>query len=84
MWEVQRCDRMWGKSPSAKQLKRAINTSVQLQLCDTCLSAGGFQLQEHCDCTETDFLLCANPWRKPLGERDILPHLVQIMSGSYF
>lgn len=39
---------------------------------DISLFSGGIKFQKHCDCWETDFLLCANPWRESLGERDIL------------
>ena len=75
MWEVQRCDRMWGTFSSAKSLKRSfkcLNSASALLTANTCLPPGGFWLQKHCDGRETDFLLRANPWRKSLGERDIL------------
>lgn len=31
MWEVQRCDRMWGKSASADSLNQSINAYIPLQ-----------------------------------------------------
>lgn len=50
---------------------RTVHWSVGMCV-DMSLSPGGFWLQKHCDCWETNVLLRAHTWGERLGQRDIL------------